>query len=219
MKIIFEDNHLLVVEKPPGILSQKDKTGDEDISCRLKKYLKEKYHKPGNVYVGHVHRLDRAVGGIMVFAKTSKAASRLSEQMRKEKFLKKYRAVCEGYLKDKKGTLVHYLKKDKKTNTVQASSTFQKGSKKAVLSYNVLKEKKEMSLVEIKLRTGRSHQIRVQFKEKGHAVMGDAKYGKRSYDFNIALWSYALSFDHPTKKALLSFTCLPPKSVPWDNFI
>ena len=109
MKIIFEDNHLLVVEKPPGILSQKDKTGDEDMSSSLKIYLKEKYHKPGNVYLGHVHRLDRTVGGVMVFAKTSKCASRLSEQMRKGAFDKKYLAVVEGYLKEKQGVLIHYL--------------------------------------------------------------------------------------------------------------
>ncbi|MBN1522081.1 MAG: RNA pseudouridine synthase [Candidatus Aureabacteria bacterium] len=218
MRIIYEDNHLLVVEKPPGVLSQKDKTGDEDISFLLKKHLKEKYKKPGNVYLGHVHRLDRSVGGVMVFAKTSKAASRLSEQMREGRFQKKYMAVCAKHFHEKQGTLIHYLKKDKKTNTVKASPVPVNGFKKAVLDYRVLKENKDISLVEVKLHTGRSHQIRVQFKESGHAVIGDAKYGDKKSSPGIALWSYSLQFDHPTKRTKESFICTPPAVFPWSEF-
>ena len=218
MKIIFEDNHLLVVKKPPGILSQKDKTGDEDISSVLKKYLKEKYKKTGNVYLGHVHRLDRAVGGIMVFAKTSKAASRLSKQMREGVFQKKYLAVIEGSLKEKQGTFIHYLKKDKKTNVVKASAVSKNGYKRSVLDYFVLKEKNNMTLVEIALLTGRSHQIRVQFKEVGHSVIGDSRYGSKKTNIEIALWSYQISFLHPTEREKVSFTCMPQKCAPWSSF-
>ena len=218
VNIIFEDNHLLVVEKPVGMLSQKDKTGHDDISTVLKKYLKDKYKKPGNVYLGHVHRLDRMVGGIMVFAKTSKAASRLSEQMRDGKFQKKYLAVVEGRFKEQNGTYIHYLKKDKETNTVKVRSTCSSGFKRSVLDFHVLAGKKNMSLLLIDLKTGRSHQIRVQCREAGHPVAGDAKYGRKGKSTSIALWAYQLAFLHPTQKKSYSFSCKPPFVFPWNVF-
>ncbi len=218
MKIIFEDNHLLVIEKPIGILSQKDKSGDEDISSLLKKYLKEKYSKPGNVYIGHVHRLDRNVGGVMVFAKTTKAASRISLQIREGIFKKEYLAVLEGVLKEKQGTLKHYLMKDKKTNIVKASAVSKAGYKQSLLSYSVVEEKSNMTFVKIDLLTGRSHQIRVQFSEIGHPVIGDSKYGSKKTTFKMALWSYQISFLHPTRKEKVLFSCVPQKNALWNIF-
>ena len=165
INIIYEDNHLLVVEKPINVPVQKDNSNDLDLLTMLKQYLKEKYNKPGNVYLGLVHRLDRPVGGIMVFAKTSKAASRLSEQIRNGTFNKKYLAIICGKVKDK-DTLEDYLLKDTKTNTVKVD----KKGKKSILNYKRLDYKEGLSLVEIELITGRSHQIRVQFSSRGYPL-------------------------------------------------
>ena len=159
IKIIFEDNHLLVVEKPVNILSQGDDTNDKDMVNLLKQYVKEKYNKPGNVYIGLVHRLDRPVGGIMVFAKTSKAASRLSDQVRTKTFKKTYRAVIHGDMNKKEDTLKDYIYKNKKTNMVSVVNKDHKEAKNAELSYKTLDRKDGFSLVEIDLKTGRPHQI------------------------------------------------------------
>ena len=178
VKVIYEDNHLLVVEKPVNILSQGDNTNDDDMVNLLKKYLKEKYNKPGNVFVGLVHRLDRPVGGCMVFAKTSKAASRLSEQVRNKSFKKTYRAVIHGNMNKKEDDLLDYLYKNKKTNMVSVVSKNTKDAKDARLSYETLSSQKGMSLVQIDLQTGRPHQIRVQFASRKHPLFGDQRYGK-----------------------------------------
>ena len=204
--VIYEDNHLLVVKKPINILSQGDNTNDLDMVNLLKRYLKEKYNKPGNVFVGLIHRLDRPVGGIMVFAKTSKCASRLSEQVRNKTMDKK-----EGTLKD-------YLYKNKKTNMVSVVTKNHKEAKDAVLDYKTLASNDEFSLVEIDLHTGRPHQIRVQFSSRNHPLYGDQRYGNSKVGEQIALWSYKLEFNHPTTKERLVFTCDTPNEYPWNLF-
>ena len=220
IKIIFEDNHLLVVEKPVNILSQGDDTNDKDMVNLLKQYVKEKYNKPGNVYIGLVHRLDRPVGGIMVFAKTSKAASRLSDQVRTKTFKKTYRAVIHGDMNKKEDTLKDYLYKNKKTNMVSVVNKDHKEAKNAELSYKTLDRRDGFSLVEIDLKTGRPHQIRVQFASRKHPLFVDQRYVQNVNKVvqQIALWSYKLEIIHPTTKEKMEFTCEPPKEYPWNLF-
>ncbi len=217
LKVIFEDNHIIVVEKTPNIPSQSDKTGDEDMLTIVKQYIKEKYNKPGNVYLGLVHRLDRPVGGVMVFAKTSKAASRLSEQVRKKIFEKKYLAVVDGKINNKKGTLEDYLYKDERNNISKVVSKEKRNSKLAKLDYEVLiyNEVKNLSLVEINLHTGRHHQIRVQLSNFGHSIFGDQKYGTRGQGKQIALWAYELTIEHPITKEKMVFKDLPEPVGTW----
>ena len=220
IKVIYEDNHLLAVEKPVNVLSQGDNTEDPDMLTLLKEYIKVKYDKPGNVYMGLVHRLDRPVGGVMVFAKKSKAASRLSDQIRKREFKKVYITVVRGTPKNKKDTLEHYLLKDKRTNTVKVVSESTEGAKQAVLDYEVLASNEELSIVRVNLHTGRPHQIRVQFSSIGCPVYGDQKYGAHinKPGQQIALWSYEITCSHPTKKDEVVFKSLPPDTRPWDKF-
>jgi 23S rRNA pseudouridine1911/1915/1917 synthase len=218
VKIIFEDNHLLVVEKPPNIPSQEDNTKDIDMLTLLKQELKTKYNKPGNVFLGLVHRLDRPVGGVMVFAKTSKSASRLSEQIRLREFNKTYLAVIHGIPEKLNDTLKHCLLKDNATNTVKVVKSDVKGAKEAVLDYTVLESKEGLSLVKIILHTGRPHQIRVQFAQIGHSLYGDQKYGKDEEFRQIALWSNSLTFAHPISKKKITFTSQPPNDYPWTLF-
>jgi len=211
MKILYEDNHIVVVEKKTNIPVQEDDSKDLDMINMIKKYLKEKYNKPGNVYVGLVHRLDRPVGGVMVFAKTSKAASRLSNEIRLNNFKKKYYAVVHGKTRENE-ILKNYLLKDEKTNTSSVVSK-EKG-KEAILEYTLLKydNKKDLSLIEINLKTGRHHQIRVQLSYINHPIYGDQRYGKDKIGIQIHLWAYELSFIHPTKKEWMTFTSKPN----WD---
>ena len=213
LEILYEDNHIIVVVKPFNILSQSDDTKDIDMLTLIKSYLKEKYNKPGNVYLGLVHRLDRPTGGIMVFAKTSKAASRLSEQIRLNLFTKKYLAVVNGYLSEKSGVFEDYIFK-KEDN----SSIISKDGKYAKLEYEVLKEKNDLSLVSILLHTGRHHQIRVQFASRNHPLYGDQRYGKSSKK-QLALFAYYLSFNHPVTKEKLEFIKYPDKVGIWKEFI
>ena len=216
LNVIYEDNHIIVVEKPCNILSQKDSTGDIDMLTIVKDYIKKKYNKPGNVYLGLVHRLDRPVGGIMVFARSSKAASRLSEMIKNHNFSKKYLAIVNGIFDKKEGKLSDYLLKKEDGNTIV---TDEKRGKLSSLKYKVLDENKSnnLSLVEILLLTGRHHQIRVQFSSRGHALYGDQRYGI-SDDNQIALWAYELKFVHPVKKELMTFNCMPPKNKVWQMF-
>ena len=220
VKVIYEDNHLLVVEKSVNILSQGDDTNDKDMVNLLKNYVKEKYNKPGNVFIGLVHRLDRPVGGVMVFAKTSKAASRLSEQVRNKSFKKTYRAVIHGNMNKNEDTLKDYLYKNKKTNMVSVVNKNHKEAKNAELDYKTLQSKNNFSLVEIDLKTGRPHQIRVQFSSRNHPLFGDQRYGQNlnKVGQQIALWSYKLEITHPTTKEPMEFICEPPKEYPWDLF-
>ena len=211
MKVLYEDNHIIVVEKEPNIPSQADKTGDRDLLTMVKKYIKEKYDKPGEVYIGLVHRLDRPVGGIMVLARTSKAASRLSEQIRNKEFKKKYLAVVDGKLEQPKGTLENYLYKDERNNKSKVVTKEKKNAKFAKLDYELLNydDKRNLSLIKIDLHTGRHHQIRVQMANAGHSLYGDQKYGTRGKNKLISLWAYEVSFLHPTKKEKLTITDYP----------
>lgn len=214
LHIVYEDNHVIVVVKPAGIPSQADKSKDIDMLTIIKTYIKEKYNKPGDVYLGLVHRLDRMVGGLMVFAKTSKAASRLSEYIRNREFKKKYLAIVNGKLEGSL-ELHNYLFKDERTNMSYVTSQSTKNSKEAILEYKSLKSfvynSKEYSLVEVNLKTGRHHQIRVQFANIGHSLYGDVKYGEKinKVGQNIGLWAYYLSFYHPTKDEYLEFELKP----------
>ncbi len=215
INVIYEDNHLLVVEKPINIPVQEDNSKDKDLLTMLKEYIKEKYNKPGNVYLGLVHRLDRPTGGIMVFAKTSKCASRLSEQIRTNQMKKEYHAVIEGILKNKEGKFEDYLLKDEKTNIVSIN----KSGKYSSLTYKVIKEVNNYSLVKIDLETGRSHQIRVQFSSRGYPLYGDHKYNKNvKEDEQLALFASSITFYHPITKELLTFSLDIPNNGIWNLF-
>ena len=217
LKVIYEDNHIIVVEKSPNIPSQSDKTGDMDMLTLVRNYIKEKYNKPGNVYLGLVHRLDRPVGGIMIFAKTSKAASRLSNQVREKIFKKKYLAVVDGKIENKTGTLEDYLYKDARNNMSKVVKPEKKNAKFAKLDYEVIKynEIKNLSLVEVNLHTGRHHQIRVQLSNFGHSIFGDQKYGTRGRGKQIALWAYELTIKHPITNEEMTFKDLPEPMGTW----
>ena len=216
IKVIYEDNHLLVVEKPINIPVCSDSSLDKDFLTILEGYIKIRDKKPGNVYLGLVHRLDRPVGGIMVFAKTSKAASRLSEQVRNKDFGKLYYAVVEGEVLDK-GHLEDYMFKDEKANISYVTSK-EKG-KIAILDYEVIDRKNNLNLVKIKLLTGRSHQIRVQFSSRGNPLVGDMKYNpKARKGINVALFAKELSFKHPISKEVISFKTDLPDRYPFNIF-
>ncbi len=212
--ILYEDNHIIVVEKKINIPVQEDDSKDKDLLTIVKEYLKEKYHKPGNVYLGLVHRLDRPVGGVMVFAKTSKAASRLSEQMRLKDIKKKYYAIVEGNAKDS-DTLIDKLYKNNKTNMVYVDNR----GKEAILIYKRIKTINNLSLVDIELKTGRNHQIRVQFSSRNMPLWGDQRYNKNAkVGQQIALYSYYLSFIHPITKEKMKFQLEIPKREPFNIF-
>ena len=215
LDILYEDNHIIVVVKPENILSQADNTNDIDMLSIIKSYIKEKYNKPGNVYLGLVHRLDRPVSGVMVFAKTSKAASRLSDQIRKNEFKKSYLAVVEDNNLKEKDTFIDYLFKDKDFNTKVVSKDKGKYSE---LSYKILErdKKNNLCLVEIELKTGRHHQIRVQFASRNHPLYGDQRYGKEDHK-QIALHAYKLEFVHPTTKEKMSFYKNPDYGI-WKKY-
>lgn len=218
--ILHEDNHIIVVLKPQNIPSCEDESKDKDMLTIIKEYIKEKYNKQGNVYLGLVHRLDRPTGGVMVFAKSSKAASRLSEQLRSGDFEKRYFAVLMGVPKEEKATLTHYMKKSVVNNVVYICPPTVAGAKFAELEYKVLEKKEDLSLVDVRLHTGRSHQIRVQMNAIGTPVYGDMRYGgekaKKGY---LALWAYYLSFSHPVSKERMVFRLQPPKDLtPWKDF-
>lgn len=202
MDILYEDNHLIIVNKFPGEIVQGDKTGDEPLSEKLKKYLKEKYNKPGNVFCGVVHRIDRPVGGVVIFAKTSKALERLNKKLREGKVHKSYLAIVEGAPEQKSATLKNYLKSDGRINKTFVSTPEDPEAKESILEYNTLGRGERYSLLEIKLLTGRKHQIRAQLSNIGHPIKGDLKYGaKRSNpDGSISLLAQKISFEHPVSK-------------------
>lgn len=214
INIIYEDNHLLVVEKPINIPVQADDSKDLDFLTMIKNFIKKRDNKPGNVFIGLVHRLDRPVGGIMVFAKTSKCASRLSEQIRTRKFKKNYYAIVEGKL-DIEGKLIDKLLKDTKRNIVRVDSR----GKMSVLNYKLIDYKENLSLVKIDLETGRSHQIRVQFSSRNYPLYGDQKYNRSSkVGEQIALFSNSITFNHPISKEEMTFNIDIPNRYPWSLF-
>ena len=212
IKVLYEDNHLLVVDKPINVPMQKDNSNDLDLFTMCKDYIKEKYQKPGNVYLALLHRLDRPVSGVCIFAKTSKAASRLSSDIAKHNFKKEYLAVVyDNGLKDE-DTFKDKLLKDEKTNTVKVD----KNGKDASLDYMVLNRKDNLALVKINLHTGRSHQIRVQFSSRNHPLWGDQRYNKNAKAHEqIALNSYRLTFKHPITNNEISFVSIN-KRYPFD---
>ena len=216
LKVLYEDNHLIVVIKPCNVPSQQGSSEDLDLLTIVKDYIKEKYHKPGNVYIGLVHRLDRPVSGIMVFARTSKAASRLSEQIRKNEFSKKYLAVVNGIIDKDEDTLVDYLKKEENGNTIVTNSI---DGKISILNYKVLERNynKNETLVDIELKTGRHHQIRVQFASRNFPLCGDQRYGKIDKT-QIALFAYHLEFYHPITKEKMVFNIEKPSRDYWLDF-
>ena len=219
-EILYEDNHILVVLKEQNLASCPDESGDENLLDLLKDYLKRTYDKPGNVYLGLVHRLDRPTGGVMVFAKTSKAAGRLSEQMKTGDFEKRYLTVLNGAPNPESGKLVNYLKKNTINNMVYLSTEGTDGAKYAALDYRVLDKKGALALIEVKLHTGRSHQIRVQFAGIAHPVYGDMRYGGEfAIKGRLALWAYSLAFTHPVTKERMRFLSEPPADeTPWKFF-
>lgn len=221
LDVLYEDNHIIVVIKPQNIPSQADISGDEDMLSKVKNYIKEKYNKQGEAFIGLVHRLDRPTGGLMVFARNSKSANRLSEQIRSNQMAKTYYAVTTQIPKQRSGNIINYLKKDVKSNIVKIVPQAEKDAKKAELNYKVLQTEGDLALVEVKLVTGRSHQIRVQFAGINCPLYGDNKYGKdkNKKSENLGLWAGRLEFLHPTTKQKMTFAC-PPRvqEKPWSNF-
>lgn len=215
--VVYEDNQIIVVLKPQNVPSQADSSGDADMLTLVKDYIKQKYNKPGNVFVGLVHRLDRPTGGLMVFAKTSKAAGRLGEAIKANEISKNYLAVIEGKLKAANGTLKDYLLKNEKTNIVSVVGQAVAGAKYAELNYQTICEKQNLTLVKVGLVTGRSHQIRAQFKNYGNVLYNDFKYGSSSKG-NLALWAYELILTHPTTKQKMTFKVYPPQNGVWKKF-
>lgn len=214
LNILYEDNHIIVVVKPYNVLSQGDSTKDTSIMDEIKSYIKVKYNKPGNVYLGLVHRLDRPVGGVMVFARSSKAASRLCKSFNEHSITKKYLAIVNGKMENDKGELVDYIDKDGNGNAFISEN-----GKKAILDYEVLQydDKHNCSLVSIDLKTGRHHQIRIQFASRGHYLLGDQRYGKLD-NTQICLFAYYLSFTHPVSKEVMTFKYLPKSEGYWTRF-
>ena len=218
--ILHEDNHIIVVLKPQNVACCPDESGDDNLFDCIKRYIKTTYNKPGNVFLGLVHRLDRPTGGVMVYAKTSKAASRLGEQMKEGGFEKKYLAVLVGKPAKSSGTLENYLRKNVVNNTVYVCTQTEDGAKYACLDYEIKEQVGALVLAEIKLHTGRTHQIRVQTSAINCPVYGDMRYGgEKAVKGKLALWAYSLRFAHPTTGDKLCFCAEPPKDEnPWKSF-
>jgi len=219
LEILFEDNHLIIVNKKAGDITQGDKTGDAPLSDIIKDYIKEKYNKPGNVYLGVVHRLDRPTSGVIIFAKTSKALSRTTKMLRDKEINKTYWAVVKNKPKKKKDTLINYLKKNPKNNKSYAVGENVNGAKKAILHYEVIKELDNYSLLEINLETGRHHQIRTQLSNIGSPIKGDLKYGfpRSNKDASIHLHARKIAFTHPVSKEKIEVLAPTPQDVIWNN--
>ena len=219
MQVVYEDNQVIVVIKPHNQPSQKDESGDLDLLSEVKEYIKQKYNKPGEAFVGLVHRLDRPTGGLMVFARNSKSAARLSKEIQDGSMKKTYYAVVEGKLKKNSDKIVNFLKKDEKNNIVKLCPALEEGAKKAELVYKVLENVNDKSLLEIQILTGRSHQIRVQMANLGHPLCNDMKYNKNAKKGNLALWSGRLEFIHPVSKDKLVFIASPDENAEiWKQF-
>ncbi len=220
VQVIFEDNHLIIVNKVPGQIVQGDKTGDKSLLDLVKEYIKVKYKKPGAVYLGLVHRLDRPTSGIVVFAKTSKAASRLSEMFRNHEVKKTYWAITNNRPEDGKARLTHYLRKNEEKNKSVAKKKETRGYKEAILDYELKQDSDNYRLVEVKLLTGRHHQIRCQLAAIGCPIKGDIKYGAKrtNRDGSISLHSRSISFIHPVKKEPVSFTAPVMEDDLWKYF-
>ncbi|MGI6594039.1 MAG: RluA family pseudouridine synthase [Christensenellales bacterium] len=219
INIIYEDNHLLVVVKPQNMPVCPDSSRDQNLLDLLKEYIKVTENKSGEAFLGLVHRLDRPTGGVMVFAKTSKAASRLFESIKEQVFEKYYLAIVKGVPKQPKGIIKDALYKDINKNQVYCVPIATEGAKLAILEYEIIDKVDELSLLKINLITGRSHQARVQLKNMGTPIFADAKYGEAQIGANLALWAYSLKFPHPVTKEIMYFIVYPPiNEVPWHIF-
>lgn len=220
MEVMYEDNHIIVVSKRPGEIVQGDKTGDEPLVDIVRRYLKEKYAKPGNVFCGVIHRLDRPVWGLVVYAKTSKALSRMNEMFRTGKVKKTYRAITRNNPPEDSARLVHYISSTERNNKSYASLTPKPGAKEAALTYKLIAKSDRYNMLEVNLETGRKHQIRVQLAAIGCPIRGDLKYGdKRSNpDGSISLQAYKIEFIHPVSKQLISVTAPVPDDKLWQAF-
>lgn len=210
-KILFEDNHLLIINKPNNWLVQGDKTGDRTLTDWARIYIKRKYDKPGDVFLHPTHRLDRPVSGVLIFARTSKALERMNKMFREDEIQKIYLAIVKGKLTETEDTLIHYIEKDEKKNTVRAFTRAKTNAKYAELSYDVLAIGDSHSLVRVRPKTGRPHQIRVQLSKIGNPIKGDLRYGypKANPDKSITLHAFEIIFTHPVKKELIKIKCKP----------
>ena len=219
--VLYEDNHLIAVKKEPGSIVQSDKTGDETLAEQVKAYIKRKYKKPGDVFLGIVHRLDRPVGGVIVFARTSKALTRMNELFREKKISKTYWAIVEEKPPREDGQLVNWLKKNQEKNRSRAYDIEVKESKKAELTYRLMGRSKHYYYIEVHPKTGRHHQIRVQLAHLGCKIKGDVKYGAKrtNKDGSIHLFARSLSFIHPVKKEKLIIRSNPPMGPLWNEMI
>ena len=217
--VLFEDNHIIIVNKRAGDITQGDKTGDIPLSDVVKDFLKEKYQKEGNVFLGVVHRLDRPTSGVIIFAKTSKSLERLNKMLRDKKIQKTYWAVVKNHPEKEKDTLINFLKKNPANNKSAVYNTEVKNSKRAVLHYQLLKKLDNYSLLEIDLGTGRHHQIRSQLAAIGFPVKGDLKYGfpRSNKDASIHLHARKIDFQHPVSKELICITAPTPEDVIWNE--
>ena len=220
MIVVYEDNHIIVVNKTSSEIVQGDKTGDTPLSEMVKQYLKEKYNKPGNVFIGVTHRLDRPVSGLVVFAKTSKALPRLNEMFRNGEVKKTYWAIVKECPKETEGELVHYLVRNEKQNKSYAYDKEVKNSKKAVLHYKLIGHSQNYYLLEVDLKTGRHHQIRCQLAKMGCPIKGDLKYGfpRSNPDGNICLHARTVQFVHPVSKEMIQLTAPVPEGNLWNGF-
>lgn len=220
MNILYEDNHIIVINKKAGDIVQGDKTGDKPLSDIVKEYLKEKYNKPGNVFCGVTHRLDRPTSGVVVFAKTSKALSRLNEMFRKDLVEKKYWAIVQNRPSKVEDELTHWLIKNEKTNKSTAYIDQKPNTKKAVLHYKLIAESQNYNLLEVDLETGRHHQIRVQLAKINCPIKGDLKYGAKRSNPNgsISLHARSISFIHPVSKKQIYITAPVPEDNLWKSF-
>ena len=218
LQVLFEDNHIIIVNKRPGDITQGDRTGDQPLSEIVKAYIKEKYNKPGQVYLGVVHRLDRPTSGIIIFARTSKALERLNKMLREKTIRKTYWAVVKNQPRKNKETLIGFLKKNPKNNKSTAYNKEITGSKKAILHYKILKQLDNYALLEIDLETGRHHQIRCQLASIGSPIKGDLKYGfnRSNKDGSIHLHARKINFTHPVRKENIEITAAPPNEVIWQ---
>ena len=219
MTVVYEDNHIIIVNKTASEIVQGDKTGDVPLSETVKQYLKEKYHKPGNVFIGVTHRLDRPVSGLVVFAKTSKALSRLNEMFKNSEVKKTYWAIVKQTPAETEGELVNYLVRNEKQNKSYAYDTEKPGSKKAILHYRLIARSDNYSLLEVDLKTGRHHQIRCQLAKMGCPIKGDLKYGlpRSNPDGSICLHARRVRFVHPVSKELIDVVAPVPSDNLWRS--
>ena len=218
LQVLFEDNHIIVTNKRAGDITQGDKTGDKPLSEVVKEYIKDKYNKPGKVFIGTVHRLDRPTSGIIIFARTSKALERLNKMLREKTIKKTYWAIVKNQPKNKVDTLINFLKKDTKKNKSFVYNKEIDGSKKAILHYNTIKKLDNYSLIEVDLETGRHHQIRTQLSHIGCPIKGDLKYGsdRSNKDGSISLHARKINFIHPVTKEEINITSPPPNDIIWN---